>query len=381
MAFDVKTVDSNSVDGQWGNPGTTGSLLEALELDKTLEQHDLVDPEKDANVLVENEKVEGSESLLEETVTTTEDKTTPVVKTLDTTFLTALEELAKDNIIDLYEDYEIKTLDDVKLLIEDNIKSKLEGVNQNIFEERLQFLPPQFQSIVKYGLNGGSDVQSLLQSWANVENVYTTDISTDAGREQVVREYLQLTNYGTIETINEDIQTWKDLGKLESRANAYKPKLEEYHMQTVAAKEQEALQFQQQKEQYFTEYTNAVGKVLSQETVNGLPLDKTVRQYIFDNSQPIYQSIITGEPIDALQAAVENLKFGQNADPAFYSEALLFLTQPEVYKEYLVTQLKTDLAQTKERTLRKKVQADVTGNNLENVPQARANNKKDNLRW
>jgi hypothetical protein len=381
MAFDVKTVDSNSVDGQWGNPGTTGSLLEALELDNNLEQHDLVDPEKDANVLVENEKVEGSESLLEETVTTTEDKTTPVVKTLDTTFLTALEELAKDNIIDLYEDYEIKTLDDVKLLIEDNIKSKLEGVNQNIFEERLQSLPPQFQSIVKYGLNGGSDVQSLLQSWANVENVYTTDISTDAGREQVVREYLQLTNYGTIETINEDIQTWKDLGKLESRANAYKPKLEEYHMQTVAAKEQEALQFQQQKEQYFTEYTNAVGKVLSQETVNGLPLDKTVRQYIFDNSQPIYQSIITGEPIDALQAAVENLKFGQNADPAFYSEALLFLTQPEVYKEYLVTQLKTDLAQTKERTLRKKVQADVTGNNLENVPQARTNNKKDNLRW
>lgn len=280
---------------------------------------------------------------------------------LPTEFLSTINDLFEKGVLDPYEGYEIKTKEDLVNLIEDNKRSWEDNLNTQIFEQRLQELNPQFQSIVKYGLNGGQDIQTLLETWKDVENTFSIDDTTDQGKEAIVREYLTLTNYGTPDVINEDIATWKELGKLDSKVDFYKPQLQEYHMSKVAEIEQSAMFEQQQKEQYFNMYTNEVGKVLNQDKIAGLDLDQNLKAYLYENVQPIYRSSLTNEPIDALQAVVEDLKFGENANPEFYTELLLHATNPDAYKQMLLTQLKTEAAISTEKVLRKQVQRDITG--------------------
>jgi hypothetical protein len=362
MSFEVKKLPSEEL---WtGNSQENPSLLAGLiDPEKEKEVDEFVETKLESSLLlnVEKEK-EKEEEKTPETEETKKSENVEEANELDGSILSVLNELSEDGVLSLYENHEIKTKEDLKLLIEDNIIDKLSEVNQNIFEERLSSLPAQFQSIIKYGLSGGTDVKSLLDSWAQVETTFNLDISTEAGQESAVREYLKLTGYGSEEMINQDIQTWKDLGKLEDKASLFKPKLEEYHMSIVAQKEQEVLQQQQYENQYQEAYTQHVAQALTKPELGGVLLDDSVREFLYENSQPIYQSQLTGKGIDALQAVVEELKFGQNANPEFYAELMLHATQPELYKERLLSQLKSSLAIEKERTLRKKVKEEISGN-------------------
>lgn len=358
------------------------SLLESLgeESTEALEKSGLESQSqgeiKDVNTIIEKQE---DKSILE--TEKKEEKKEGEPEVLPETFSNILTELAESGVLNLYEDYDIKTVDDFKGLIQDNIQDRLTEVNQNIFQETLQSLPPQFQSVMKYGLSGGSDVTSLLDAWANVEKTYNADVSTDTGKEQVVRDFLKLSNYGTDEMIEQDIKTWKDLGTLDTKVELYKPKLEEYYMGQVAQKEQEALLQKQQEDHYFTEYTDAVGQVLSKPDLNGIPLDNNAKKFIYENSFPQYQSQITGQRIDALQAVIEELKFGQQANPEFYAELMLHATNPQYYREVLMSQIRTELAQEKEKTLRKKVKEEVSGTNYETQQTNRQRPQSNNDKW
>lgn len=375
MAFEITN---------WDDPQKTESLLEGFEVlkeDTALNNSGLEDPEKDPNILVDPVKEKTDDSLLENLDKEKKgDKPDDSLAELDSIASAAATLLAEQGVISLYEDYEIKTKEDLVALVKDNIQDKLSEVNENIFQEQLQALPPQFQSIMKYGLSGGTDVKSLLESWGEAERVFSIDITSEAGKEQVVRDYLRLTKYGTDEEITQDIQTWKDLGTLDKKAEAFKPKLEEHQMKVIAAKEKEADDAKQWELQYTQQYIKAVGQVLAKEDINGLKLDKQTKQFIYQNVQPIYQSQLTGKPIDALEAVVEELKYGQNANPEFYSQLLLFATQPEVFMETLKLQLKNNVTIEQERKLRKQVKEGISGPTLDNDSK-RPNKRSEDLKW
>jgi len=82
---------------------------------------------------------------------------------------------------------------------------------------------------------------------------------------------------------------------------------------------------------------------------------------VYENTQPLYQSQLTGRPVDALQAIVEELKFGENANPAFYAELLLHATQPDVYRELFSSRMKENVAVNTERKLRSAAARDAAG--------------------
>lgn len=377
MAFEITN---------WDNPKETESLLEGFEVqtdNSALEKSGLQDPETDPNIIPDSVKENKDDSLLEnieKEKTDNLDKSKDDSPEIDSIASAAATLLAEQGVISLYEDYEIKTKEDLVALVKDNIQDKLSEVNQNIFQEQLEALPPQFQSIMKYGLSGGTDVKSLLESWGEAERVFALDITSDTGKEQVVRDYLRLTKYGSDEEINQDIQTWKDLGTLDKKAEAFKPKLEEHQMRVIAAKEKEADDARQKELQYTQQYIKAVGQVLSKEDINGLKLDKQTKQFIYQNVQPIYQSQLTGKPIDALEAVVEELKYGQNANPEFYSQLLLFATQPEVFMETLKLQLKNNVTIEQERKLRKQVKEGISGTPIDN-DHKRSSKKPEELKW
>jgi len=376
MAFDTPTTVAST---GWQSPQPVGSLLETFETQTPdLNAQGLEDPDKDKDAI--NIPITPSDkagSLLENTKSEgTEDVPLEVGEDL----LNVINALATEGTLDLFENREIKTVDDIRDLLTANINDKISLVNENIFQEQLSTLPPQFQSVMKYGLSGGQDVKTLLEQWGETERVFSIDVTTDEGKAEVVREYLTLSQYGTPEIINKDIETWKNLGTLDEKVDIFKPKLEQFHVEQIKSIENQARFQQEQEATYFNQYTEAVGQVLSQSDLNGLKLGNEVKQYVYENTQPIYQSQLTGKSIDGLQAVIEELKFGQNANPALYSELLLFATQPQLYREILANQLKESIAISKESTLRKKVASEAKGNI--DIPVPKGNQRQnDNQRW
>ena len=394
MAFDTPNTQQN-----WSTSAPAGSLLEDLSTlqAQTAATQGLSDPEKDKDAeTIQTPGQANPDSLLESqaagTTPATPPATPPVTTPAGTTppesvgkpvapeVIEAINGLADEGVLDLFESREIKTVDDLKDLLAANIEDKISAVNENIFNETMATLPPQFQSIIKYGLDGGQDVQKLVQQWAATEQAFSLDVTTDEGKADAIRQYLTLTGYGSPEVINKDIETWKGLNMLDEKVAIFKPKLEQFHVEQVKQIENQAQEAAAQTAVYQGRYTEAVGQTLAQENLNGLVLPREIKQFVYENTQPLYQSQLTGQPVDALQAIVEELKFGAQANPAFYAELLLHATQPEVYRELITNSLKENVAVNTERTLRRRVNAEVNGG-LEIEKQAAPRRQTTTERW
>lgn len=287
-----------------------------------------------------------------------------IVDTLDPKTTEYLNKLFEEGVIAPFEDAEIKTYEDFKDLLQVNIKTQLETVQNNILEAELSSLPPQFQSVMKYGMNGGTDVKSLLESWQNAERVVNIDSSTVEGKKQIVAEYLTSVGYGTQEMIAADIKAMEDLGTLDSKVELYKPILEEMQMQKILMKEQEAKNTQLQEQEFQSNFISAVEGVLTQDKEYiGLELPINIKQALYSQSLPQYVSNISGRNLDALEAIVEEAKYGQNANPAFYTELMFHAAYPEEYKAMLLSQVKAEIVENRERKLRTQVQSDMGKSN------------------
>ena len=284
----------------------------------------------------------------------------PIGTPLDDTTGGYINRLVEEGVLLGFENGNIETYEDFKELISLNAENIAQQATRDVFSEQLRELPPQFQSIMKYGLNGGQDIQGLLNSWAEAERTIGLDMTTLEGQEEIVATYLNMINYGTPEQIAADIEMWKDLGYLQEKAEAYKPKLDEFQMQQILAKEQEAEHYQQQVNEFNNAFVNNVGHVLSNDTnYLGIQIPDQFKQAIYNQAIPQYASQIDGRQIDALEAIVEETKYGQNANPAFYTELLFHATYPEEYKKMLRSQISAEIAQNTRRLKTNQVQADM----------------------
>lgn len=365
----------------WNTPPSGGDSL--LENTGALEQSGLT-PQEEESSLLENVGSTNEDSLLEATASKSsqedskkteeeKDQNEPsvkkqseelennILKLEEVTSDALVKELIEKNVLLPWEGEEVKTTQDLIDLIQENMEHKLTEVNNNIFEDKLQSLPPQYQSIIKHGLNGGQDIQSLMESWVRVEKTFNTDINTEEGQEGVVKQYLLETGYGSEAMIDKDIQTWKDLGVLKEKAEAFKPVLEESQIRKVHALEQEQMIKAQQEQQFHEYHLNTINQMLTSFKLEGMELDRETKANLFDAAQPRYQSQITGKPVDTLEAIIEELKYGQNQDPALYLELMYHAADPEGFKENIKTSIKSSIAQERRRTLQTQVRKDISG--------------------
>ena len=140
------------------------------------------------------------------------------------------------------------TAKDWEELIEANLEEKARQVRSETPKQFFQSLPQELQIAAKYVADGGKDLKSLFTTLGQVEETKSIDVKSVAGQERIITEYLSATGYGTAEDIQEEIEIWKDLGKLETQANKFKPKLDKMQEKVVAQKlkEQELKKKQQQ---------------------------------------------------------------------------------------------------------------------------------------
>jgi hypothetical protein len=245
------------------------------------------------------------------------------------------------------------TTKDFRELFEANFQERENEIRQNTPREFFAALPEELQYAAKYVADGGQDLKGLFRTLAHVEEMRQLDIEDEYDQAEIARVYLHTTQFGTAEEIEEEIQDWRDLNKLQQKASQFKPKLDAMQEEIVVRQLAEQEHKKNMQADQAKAYQENVYSTLAAGTIGGLRLDKKVQGLLFSGLvQPNYPSI-SGKPTNLLGHLLEKYQFVEPRHDLI-AEALWLLADPNGYKnkvreqgskqavEKTVRQLKTE---------------------------------------
>lgn len=219
-------------------------------------------------------------------------------------------------------------------LLEANFKEREDKLLEEVPATFYESLPNELKRAYEYVANGGTDLKNMFKALAAAEEVKELDTTTIDGQESIVRSYLQATNYGTAEEIEEEIEALKDRGDLDSKAERFKPRLDQMQEQIIKAKIEQQEKAKQQQEAQAKFYQENVYKALEKGELNGIRLDNKVQNLLFSGLvQPNYPSI-TGRQTNMLGHLLEKYQWVEPRHDLI-AEALWLLADPDGYKSKL----------------------------------------------
>ena len=240
---------------------------------------------------------------------------------------------------------------DWKELLQANFEERENKVKQQVPASFFNSLPDELKAAYKYISDGGEDLKGLFRALSHVEEVRQLDPRDEQDQEQIARQYLRATQFGSEEEIDEEIETWKDLGNLGKKANQFKPKLDKMQEQVINYQLQQQEQFKVQQEEAANQYIDNVYVTLKDGHLNGLRLDKKTQAFLFTElTQPKYQSL-QGKGTNLLGHLLERYQF---VEPRYdlVAEALWLLADPTSYKSQIMQAAKNEVAQDTVRKLK-----------------------------
>ena len=290
----VEQVDVN-IDEIFGMPGAESVMLPAEEeKPKSMFSKESVDTsffdkktdsEKKDEEDVKPEEIESTINELNELITQEEDAGNKGRPKVDKSGLydLAIKMIDEGTLIPFEDDKPLEeyTTKDFRELFEANFQEREEQVRRDTPREFFEALPEELQVAAKYVADGGTDLKGLFRTLAHVEEMRQLDPSDEYDQAEIARQYLHATQFGTPEEIEEEIQDWKDLNRLEQKANQFKPKLDAMQAEIV----QQQLEEQEERKQLQAEqakaYQENVYNTLSAGAIGGIKLDKKIQSLLF----------------------------------------------------------------------------------------------------
>ena len=265
------------------------------------------------------------------------------------------------------------TAKDWEELIEANLEERANQVRQETPKQFFQSLPQELQIAARYVADGGKDLKGLFSTLSQVEQTKELDIKKATDQEKIITEYLSATGYGTIEEIQEEIEIWKDLGKLEQQASKFKPKLDKMQEKVVAQKLQEQELKKKQQEQASKAYMKNVYDTLKDGKIGDIKVDRKTQAMLYNGLvQPNYPSV-SGKNTNLLGHLLEKYQFVE-PNYSLISEALWLLQDPEGYKAKIMDK---GAQKSVEKTVRKlKTEQSNAGGTSLGVQQANEESKR-----
>ena len=372
----VQEVDLD-IDSWLGAPGADSVITPATK-DKESEKPNFFSPAKtDLSFLDEEPKSEEEKNVSEETSEVLNDLDKDLLETEDgeetskkpgrprtekSGLVEFLKKRIESNEMFAFDDYDEKkqSLDDYlaglgEKDIEELWKANIDNLKQEVASQTpaqfFESLPEELQYAAKYVADGGQDLKGLFAALAQVEQVRELDPTEQTDQEYIVRSYLQATNFGSPEEIEEELATWKDIGALEKKAKQFKPKLDQMQEEVVQYHLQQQEAMKEQQETAAAAYQQNVFEALRPAEINGLKLDKKTQAQLYTGLvQPQYPSI-SGRPTNLLGHLLEKYQFVEPNYPLI-AEALWLLSNPEEYRGSLMKQGKNAAVEQTVRQLK-----------------------------
>jgi hypothetical protein len=344
----VSQVDVD-LDSLFGTPGAESIMLpaetkEEEEEKKSVFTRETVDTsfldkptEKETSVdsITTKEQVEETIAELDNLISQEEDAGTKGRPKVDKSGLAELaQKMIEEGTLMAFDDD--KSLDeytakDFRELFEANFEERENKIREKTPKEFFNALPEELQVAAKYVADGGQDLKGLFRTLAHVEEMRQLDPEDEYDQAEIARAYLHTTQFGTAEEIEAEIQDWLDLGKLEQKANQFKPKLDKMQEEIVARQLAEQELKRNQQEKAAKAYTDNVYNTLVTGEVGGIKLDKKTQSLLYSGLvQPNYPSI-SGKPTNLLGHLLEKYQFVEPRHDLI-AEALWLLSDPDSYK-------------------------------------------------
>ena len=257
------------------------------------------------------------------------------------------------------EEYSAK---DWEELIEANLEERARQVRSETPKQFFNSLPQELQIAARYVADGGKDLKGLFSTLSQVEETKTLNVRNAGDQERIITEYLGATGYGTTEEIQEEIEIWKDLGKLETQANKFKPKLDKMQEKVVAQKLQEQELKKKQQENASQAYMKNVYETLKEGQLGDIKVDRKTQAMLYNGLvQPNYPSV-SGRNTNLLGHLLEKYQFVE-PNYGLISEALWLLQDPTGYKAKIMDK---GAQKSVEKTVRKlkSEQSNIGGSSL-----------------
>lgn len=224
------------------------------------------------------------------------------------------------------------TLSDFEELYEANNREAEKRLQEEVAEKFFDALPQELQYAAKYVADGGTNLKDLFRTLAQVEDNKTLDITKEKDQEQIIRQYLQATNFGTSEDIEEEINGWKDREELENKAKKFKPKLDAMQEQIVAKELQKQEALRKQYSEQAKIYQQNIYSVLEPAEINGLKLDRKTQNNLYAGLTQANYPSRSGRSTNLLGHLLEKYQFVEPRHDLI-AEALWLLSDPDGYKD------------------------------------------------
>jgi hypothetical protein len=311
-----------------------------------LEEEDPKKEEKKTTDEEENPKIDvaAANEVIDTIIEEEPDTKTPRAKIDKSGLVETFSKLIDEGMIIPFEDekpLEEYSMKDWKELLQANFEERENKVKQEVPASFFESLPKELQYAAKYVMDGGQDIKGLFRALSHVEEVRQLDPANDNDQELIARQYLQATNFGTADEIEEEITTWKDLGTLSKKAAQFKPKLDKMQQEVVEYQLQQQEAYKQQQQEAAQQFMDNVYNTLKDGNLNGVKMDKKIQAFLFTElTQPKYQSL-QGRNTNLLGHLLERYQF---VEPRYdlIAEALWLLADPESYKKSIQTVAKNE---------------------------------------
>jgi len=241
--------------------------------------------------------------------------------------------IEKDKLVGFDDDrsFDDYSEDDWEELIDANLEEKARQIRNETPKQFFESLPEELQIAARYVAEGGQDMKGLFQTLARTEETRSLNVKNEKDQEKIILDYLTATGYGTSEEIQEEIEIWKDLGKLEQQASKFKPKLDTMQEQVVSQKLKQQQLKRQQQERASQTYMQNVYDTLSGGEVNDVKMGKKTQAMLYNGLvEPNYPSV-SGRNTNLLGHLLEKYQFVEPNYPLI-AEALWLLADPTGYK-------------------------------------------------
>jgi hypothetical protein len=242
-------------------------------------------------------------------------------------------------------------------MLDANWESKERDLLERTPVEFFEALPEELQYAARYAMEGGQDMKGLFAALAQVEQVRELDPEDEDGQVIIARNYLQATNFGTSDEIEEEIANWKEGNRLEKKAKDFKPKLDQMQKQQVEYKLAQQAEFARQQREAAQMYVSNVGQALQKGDLNGLKLDRKTQAMLYEGLTNVAYPSASGKPTNLLGHMLDRIQY---VEPNFelLAEATYLLSDPEGYRNSIRQQGK-NVATTE---IAKKLKADQMNN-------------------
>jgi hypothetical protein len=222
-------------------------------------------------------------------------------------------------------------------MLDANWQSKEREILERTPVEFFEALPEELQYAARYAMEGGTDMKTLFAALARVEQVRELDPEDEDGQVVIARNYLQATNFGTAEEIEDEIANWKESNRLEKKAKDFKPKLDQMQKEQVEYQIAQQEEWNKQQRAAAQQYVQNVAGVLQKGEIGGIKLDRKMQSFLYNGLTNVSYPSASGKPTNLLGHLLDKIQY---VEPNFelLAEVTYLLSDPKGYRESIKQQ-------------------------------------------